>query len=334
MFRVFRFAAAGLTMVPAAALAQVSDPAAPLSPMVESATIAPLDLSAMGARVGADEPPLVGPALPRQRGFAQGDAPRADRGHDFGSRVDSVKWETLAALGVLTYTNVNSVNGETQGFRFVNEGYFGRDTGQLGLDKLAHAWNGYVFTDVLYKRMARKVGGGAKAAWTAAALGMTLQTYGEIFDGFHRGSGFSWQDMLFNAAGVGFSVVRHTVPGVAEKVDFRTYFVPVDRPEGLGDPDRFEKQRFLLAVKGSGFAVVRDTPLRFAELHLGYRGKNFSKTDRQIGLVPERRIFVGVGLNLSELLFRNRRGPVASVGRSALEYFQLPYTAAHADLTR
>lgn len=282
--------------------------------------------------IAADGParPIVGPIDPQAAPIA---APDSSRRVTFGQRVGAVKWELAGAVAVVTALNVRSIRGETQGFRFVDEGYFGRDTGQLGVDKLAHAWNGYVFTDVLYKRMARKVGGGAQTAWTAAALGMALQTYGEIYDGFHRGSGFSWQDMAFNAVGVGFSVVRQTVPGVAEKVDFRTYFVPPNRPEGLGDPDRFEKQRFLLAVKGAGFAGIRDTPLRFVELHLGYRGKNFSSTDRRIGLTPERRIFVGVGFNVAEL-FRRRTGPVASVARSTLEYLQLPYTSAHVDVTR
>lgn len=283
---------------------------------------------------GSEGRDKTAPIGPQEDGADRGDpiAPARER-VSFGDRVGTVKWELAGSLAALTVLNVRTVSGETQGFRFVDEGYFGRDTGQIGVDKLAHAWNAYVFTDVLYKRMARKVGGGAKTAWTAAALGMGLQTYGEIFDGFHKGSGFSWQDMGFNAAGAGFSVLRHTVPGVATKIDYRTYFVPVDRPEGLGDPDRFEKQRFLFALKGAGFAGIRNTPLRFAELQLGYRGKYFSGTDRRIGLTPERRIFVGVGFNVAEL-FRGRRGPVASVARSALEYVQLPYTSAHVDLTR
>lgn len=273
---------------------------------------------------------LVGPLDPA----TQDPGLTPPRDVSFGYRVGKVKWEIVGALAVLTATNIRSVSGDTQSFRFVREGFFGRDTGQLGLDKLAHAWNGYVFTDILYKRMARKAGGGAKTAWTAAALGMALQTYGEIYDGFHRGSGWSWEDMGFNAAGVGFSVMRHTIPGLSDKIDYRTYFVPVNRPEGLGDPDRFEKQRFLFALKGSGFAGIRDTPLRLVELHLGYRAKNFSVTDRQIGLTPERRVFVGVGFNLSEALFKNRRGGASSVARSTLEYLQLPYTSVHTSITK
>lgn len=332
------FVSLSLLLSPTAAIAAVPTETPAVDtvtlPLESAASIAPL-LAPEAEPLPSVVPPLIGPPAPepaRIRPAVEESLP--GQRFSFGERVGSVKWELLGAVAVLTATNIRSVGGETQSFRFVDEGFFGRNTGQVGLDKLAHAWNGYVFTDVLYKRMARKVGGGAKTAWTAAALGMALQTYGEIYDGFHRGSGFSWQDMGFNAAGVGFSVLRHTVPGVAEKVDYRTYFVPVNRPEGLGDPDRFEKQRFLLAVKGSGFAGINRTPLRFLELHLGYRGKNFSVTDRKVGLTPERRVFVGIGFNLSEALFKNRSGWASSVARSGLEYFQLPYTAVHADLTK
>ncbi len=330
MLRVKQVAYLATIVLPTTAPARVADleqaPAA-----VESAEVERLDT----ASILTD--PAIAPETPARPLTDSSDRtshrlPRDDSA-TFGQRVAAVKWETVGALAVLTATNVRTVAGETGRFRFVDEGYFGRNTGQLGLDKLAHAWNGYIFTDILYKRMARRVGGGAKSAWTAAALGMALQTYGEIYDGFHRSNGFSWQDMIFNAGGVGFSVLRHTVPGVADTVDFRTYFVPPDRPKGLGDPDRFEKQRVLFALKGSGIAGVRTTPLRFAELHLGYRAKNFSKTDRQIGLTPERRVFVGVGLNVAEL-FKRRTGPVAGVARSTLEYVQLPYTSAHATVTR
>ncbi len=325
MLSVFRAVLAAVIVAPGVAAARPADddsaPTAIVLPRFDSEGVA------AGEPLAEPDPPATGPVDPLQPITPE------RPGLSFGDRVGKVKWELVGALGVLTYTNVNMLHGETKRFHFVNEGYFGRDAAQVGLDKLAHAWNGYVFTDVLYKRMARKTGGGAKTAWTAAALGMGLQTYGEIFDGFHKGGGFSWQDMGFNAAGVGFSVARHTVPGLADKLDYRTYFVPVNRPEGLGDPDRFEKQRFLFAVKGSGFAGVRRTPLRFAELHLGYRGRNFSATDRQVGLVPERRLVGGVGLTVAEL-FRGRTGPVASVARAGLEYFQPPYTSIHADVTR
>lgn len=315
-------------------LSSLSSPAAAEAgdPVTNSADTTPADVSIDAVDLG---PALIGPELPQDTNSGlTAQAEPLDRDASFGQRAGAVKWELIGSVAYLTFNNVNVIAGETQSFRFVDEGFFGRNTGQLGVDKLSHAWNGYVFTDVLYKRMARKVGGGAKTAWTAAALGMAFQTYGEIYDGFHRGSGWSWQDMGFNAAGAGFSVLRQTVPGVADKIDYRTYFVPVSRPDGLGEPDRFEKQRFLLALKGSGFAGVRDTPLRLVELHVGYRGKNFSGKDREAGLVPERRVFVGVGFNLSEALFKNRRGGAASVARSALEYVQLPYTAAHTSITR
>lgn len=331
MYPVFSAGALVLAGLPA-----VADAAPVSSPISAAVTTSISSAESFSIEPADHDETLIGPVLPveAQESSSSSLIANPDQDVSFGQRVGSMKWELIGAAAYITVNNINVVAGETQSFRFVNEGLFGRNTGQLGVDKLSHAWNGYLFTDVLYKRMARKVGGGPKAAWTAAALGMGLQTYGEFYDAIHRGSGFSWHDMGFNAAGVGLSVLRNTVPGLADKIDYRTFFVPPNRPDGVGKPDRFEKQRFLLALKGSGFGGVRNTPLRLLELQLGYRAKNFSGEDRAAGLVPERRIFVGVGFNLSEALLRGRRGGAASFGRNTLNYLQLPYTAVHTSITK
>ncbi|WP_326524061.1 DUF2279 domain-containing protein [Sphingomonas sp.] len=250
---------------------------------------------------------------------------------NFGRRAKAVKWEIGAIFAIVTAKNLPTVIREPQPFRFVDEGFFGRNTEQAGVDKVAHAWNTYLFTDVLYRQIADKTGGGRGAALTAAALGLGLQTYTEVYDGIHRGSGFSMQDMLMNSMGAGFSVLRHTVPGLREKVDFRLMAVPTYKLIQFGGDKRFENQWFLLALKGAGFKGVRDTPLRFVELHVGYHAKNFALEDRLAGKPLERKPFVGIGLNVTELFLKDRRGSPAAVARGALEYLQPPYVAVHVD---
>ena len=56
-----------------------------------------------------------------------------------------------------------------------------------------------------------------------------------------------------------------------------------------------------------------------------------TRPDRRAGIEPGRKPFVGIGLNLSEIFLKNRRGTAAHIGRTALEYFQVPYTAVHVD---
>ncbi|QPQ56361.1 DUF2279 domain-containing protein [Allosphingosinicella flava] len=234
-------------------------------------------------------------------------------------------------VALLTATNLPVTLGDPQSFRFKSEGLFGKDTSNIGVDKLAHAWNAHLFSEILYRRMARKTGGGPASARTAALLGLGLQTYGEIYDAFHKNSGFSWEDMAFNAAGAGFTALQHSVPGLDEKVDFRLLIVPNDDIITFRGRKHFEQQWFLLAFKASGFERFRDSPLRFLEFHVGYHAEDFDDDDRAAGLVPKRKPFVGIGLNISELLLKNRSGGVASVGRHGLEYLQIPYTALHVD---
>lgn len=43
----------------------------------------------------------------------------------------------------------------------------------------------------------------------------------EVFDGFAEDHGYSYEDLVANAGGAGFSVLRSSVPGPKQKLDFR-----------------------------------------------------------------------------------------------------------------
>ena len=93
-----------------------------------------------------------------------------------------------------------------------------------------------------------------------------------------------------------------------------------------------------MALKGSGFEELKTTPLRYVELHAGFDARGFELDERRRGYPIERTFYVGVGLNLNEVLFG--AGPVpnfakskdtlpARVVRKTFEYVQVPYTAAY-----
>ncbi len=289
-------------------------------------------------RASADSSYIDGPAPGPENGIygpsdQAADAP-ADpdlRYRSFGSRVGTVKWETAAIFAVITATNIGKVIDDPQSFRFQDEGFFGKNTADLGVDKLAHSFNTYLFSEILYRRMARKTGGGPASAVTAAALGAGLQLYGELYDAVHAGSGFSLQDTAFNFAGAGFSVLRNSVPGLKEKVDFRISIVPNHEIYTFQGKEHFEQERFLLAFKASGFSGINRTPLRFLEFQVGYYAKNFTLADRRNGVIPQRKPFIGLGVNFAELFFKRTRSPVGRAARTVLEYFQIPYTALKLD---
>lgn len=53
----------------------------------------------------------------------------------------------------------------------------------------------------------------------------------------------------------------------------------------------------------SGFDALKKTSARYLELQFAYDTQGFHDVERRIGRKPKRNFYVGVGLNLSELLF-------------------------------
>jgi hypothetical protein len=177
---------------------------------------------------------------------------------------------------------------------------------------------------------------------------MGLMTYIEVFDGFSVDHGFSHEDLIIDAVGALFAVARRSVPGMREKVDFRLLYTPSgstlrsiscfpsahcekDGKTARGPFTDYSNQRYLLALKLSGFDKIRDTPLRFVELHGGYYARGFTREEEERGEPLRRRLFIGAGLNVGELLFGRRPGRFGRAGKSLLEYLQPPYTAIHSN---
>lgn len=246
-------------------------------------------------------------------------------------QVDSVKWEMAGALGYMTALNIwKLTQRDLSGFQFVDEGYFGRNTTTLGVDKMVHAHNAYMLSELIGARIRAKTGTRRGTAVTGALLGSGLMLYSEFYDGFK--GGFSFQDLLFNSLGAGFSVLRTDTPGLEEKLDFRFLLIPtanIYEPKG---EQHYRQLRHLLALKLAGFRELERTPLRLVELHLGYYGKGFTDEEEALGQPRQRKVFFGVGLNVSELLFGHRpRTRAARAASEALDYWQPPYTYVHAD---
>lgn len=245
-----------------------------------------------------------------------------------GSRMGAAKWE---ALGIMAYTTAvqSLLTNPNTDFHFSHEGWFGKDTANLGIDKLTHAFNAYIFSEFLGHRIARKTGDRTGSALPAALMGFGLQFYGELWDAHKTSSGFSMEDVTFNALGSAFSYARHTVPGLEEKLDFRLMTIPNSKGFSRSGKKHYEQQHFLFAVKLAGFEKLEASPLRFVELHVGYRGKDFTNAERAAGVTPKRDIFFGLALNVSELFFKNSRSRLGRAVASGLNYFQIPYVATH-----
>ncbi|WP_448657366.1 DUF2279 domain-containing protein [Sphingomonas sp. CJ99] len=228
----------------------------------------------------------------------------------------------ITAIGIANWNWGNS------SFRFNSEGWFGRETSSFGMDKLGHAYSSFVITEFLGASIRANAANPRHAQRSAALMAAGLMTYVEIFDGFSGDHGFSWEDMASNATGIGLSVLRHQVPGLNDKLDFRMEYLPSGE-RGFRPLSDYAGQRYLLAVKLAGFKPLERGPMRFVEVHGGYYARGFTEWERDRGVEPRRALYVGIGLNVQQLLSR-RRGEGRSwrrAARSALEYVQIPYTS-------
>jgi uncharacterized protein YfiM (DUF2279 family) len=245
----------------------------------------------------------------------------------FRKHTHSVKWEIAGAAAAMTATRIGRVvkNGPTFGFK--SEGWFGKSTTSLGMDKVHHAYKTYVIADVMQGLIQKRSNGDRASVTSGALIGLGLMTYGELFDGLTKGHGWSNEDMTVHLAGAGFAMLRNNIPGMRDKLDFRMLTMPTFRGDQTDLVNLLAQRKYLLAVQLDGFERFERTPLRYVELHLGYYGRGFTDRERALGAPLKRNIYVGVGLNLQQFWPKKPKSMVARLSKGTLDYIQLPYTS-------
>ena len=261
-----------------------------------------------------------------------GHVPRDEaRYRGFFQQAGTIKTE-LAILAVyMGAQSVPKLFKETRPFHFKDEGWFGKDTANIGMDKLTHAFNTYLIANILHARLHRNTEASTGDALTAGVLAAGFMAINEISDGIEADSGYSMQDIAMNVTGAAFSVLRNAVPGVKEKLAFKIEIMPNKSIYSHVGKKHYAQQRFMLSIKGAGFAGLRETPLRYLDLQVGYYASDFLNSDRAKGLEPKRHLFFGVGLNVGELLFGESRSRFGRAAHSVLDHVQLPYTSLRVD---
>lgn len=281
------------------------------------------------------EPTLAsyGPQDPAARPINGASRMRVPQYASFGSQLGAVKWEMAAIFAYYTAINGPKLTEDPEWPHFHTEGWFGKSTRNIGVDKLAHAYSAYVLSELIYGRLKHKTGNASGIEVTAAVLGSATMLYSEFWDSIESSAGWSWEDVTFNTLGAGLSVLRNSVPGLDQKLDYRLMIVPNDNFINVEGKRHFEQQRYFFALKLAGFKAFEKGPLRFLELHAGYYATNFTNEERAAGIIPKQHLFVGFGINLRELFFKNSRGTVGRAAGEVLDYFQPPYTAVQVSLT-
>jgi len=254
-------------------------------------------------------------------------------GNRFPEQAYSARYEYAALFAAISAIGVTNWDWGNSGFRFNNEGWFNEEnTASGGMDKLGHAFTGYLMSDMLTWAIRNHSKDPRRGEISGALLSFSLMTYIDVLDGFSSDHGFSYEDLLMSAAGASFSALRNSFPELKEKVDFRMQYLPsrYSSFEPLGD---YEGQKYFLILKLAGFESLRNTPLKYVELHGGYYARGYSREERAANAKREQNLYVGIGVNLSELLFGEKSSKdhwSEKAGRTTLEYIQIPYTYASA----
>lgn len=263
----------------------------------------------------------------------------------FFGHVRSAPLEIGIAAGAIAAVGVFDWKWGDTRYHWAHEGYFGKNTHNGGMDKLGHAWTTYVIAEMLAERMQANNDGLSGAHITAALLAFGIMAGVEVGDAYTKAYGFSREDLVADAVGAGLALLRGAFPKLRDVFDYRVGMNlgdaahPVRSASGKRSVPSYNGQRYILAIKGSGFEALRNTPARYAELQFGYDTQGFHRVERAIGMKPKRNFYVGVGLNLAELMFAP--GPVPNfsayrdtelvwAAESALRYVQVPYTSISA----
>jgi len=247
-----------------------------------------------------------------------------------GKALKAVKWETIGLGAYMATINTAKLVNKSGSFSFKSEGWFSKSSNTVGIDKLTHAFNTYLITEILQDRIERKIGDQPAGRIAAGAVAGGLMFLAEISDGFEETGGFSSEDIVMNLGGAGFSVLRRSVPGLRDKLDYRMMIVPNSDIYTFKGRRHFRQLRYNFSVQLAGFDWLKETPWRFVELHTGYYATGFTAEEEARGDPVRRRFYAGVGLNVGQLLFgRAPKTRATKIGQGALRYLQLPYVGAY-----
>jgi len=254
-----------------------------------------------------------------------------------------LRWKNAAVIGGIGVTvGIYGANGWWKdglsgSFRTVDEGWFGRNSYAGGADKAGHAFFTYTGVRLLARGFEALGNDPGRALRLGAWTSLGVMTAVEVVDGFSKKFRFSMEDAVANAAGAAFAVLAEKDPRLDALLDFRLLYRRSDDARRVGDNDPladYSGQTFLLAVKADGVPRFREVPVaRYLELQVGYNTRGYEPNDG-VKNDPHRRIYYGVGINLSRLLsdtvFRGdlKGGKIHRGTDTALEFLEVPWTAA------
>ncbi len=232
--------------------------------------------------------------------------------------------DTALAAGAFTAWGVTKWDWFQHSPKFHKEGWFGADTPSGGADKMGHLYTSYLLSEAMVWDFKRNNVENPEDKAALAALGAMALI--EVGDASSKKFGFSGEDLVSDAVGVGASWWLSKNPEWGDKIDLRMEYWPSPGFSGKYDAAAdYSGMKHLVALKGDGFSSLRGTPLEYLELQAGYYTRGFRTYDVGHYDTPERHTYVAVGLNLPRIFGKE------SVAGTFFKYYQPPNTYVEAD---
>jgi hypothetical protein len=213
----------------------------------------------------------------------------------------------------------------TEKFHFFN------DSEQwMQMDKLGHAFTGYLITNELNR--VHYWAAGKRQPWVGALYAMSYLSALEIMDGFSSGWGFSGSDMLANGVGVGIAFSQDNFfkrQLIIPKFSFSRSAYAEFRPEILGSTyseqllKDYNGQTYWVSVPIASFLNL---PKRFnwvcISLGYGCDAKLVGSQNTWNGFSARRQVYLSLDIDCSSLAPRH---PKINKVLSHLNFIKIPF---------
>ena len=227
------------------------------------------------------------------------------------TKEDKLRYLNYATSGALiTYGVIFWDYDSKTKFHASSEGWLEKDTKHGGADKFGHLYVAYLSTH-LYASIYQYWGYNKEEALKYGIYSsLALTSVMEIADGFGEGYGVSYEDVITNILGTIFGYITYKYTWLDEKIDYRVQYPISGNMIKKDFATDYENMRYIFAIKASGFDIFKNSYLKYFELYGGYYTRGYTG---QTHLNTKRETYVGIGINLSELL-----------GTKIFKYYQIP----------
>lgn len=206
----------------------------------------------------------------------------------------------------------------TSTLHLADEDWFGEGTEFGGADKAGHFITAYFGTAAVAAVHRRWGCSRREAALRGALTSMLWMTGIEVGDALAAKYGFAGEDLAMDALGCVAGYLHETNPWVHRVVDFRWEYLPTQG--GLDGSyavsDDYSGSSYLAAFNVGALVSRAPTAWDLLDVQLGYQTRGYPELEPD----PERWVYVGVGLNLANLLRR-----VGFRYAAFFDYYQVPF---------